>query len=100
MKLLTFKLPDGAMWGVPVDVIARDRANEYAHEFDGDVERSLTEDTLPLFESTPYEIEDWAANNMNWNDVSDQAFRVSPAPSPDMQEAWMNGAKGLMEWEP
>lgn len=50
-KLMTVEMPDGSKWGVPVEMIARSRAAYYANEFDGDVERSLAEDTLPLFES-------------------------------------------------
>jgi hypothetical protein len=39
-RLMTITMPDGSKWGVPVDMIARDRAKHYAHEFGGDVERS------------------------------------------------------------
>ncbi len=98
VKILTIELPDGSKRGIPVDVIARDRAAHYAHEFDGDIEKSLTEDTLPMFDEDPFEIEDWAANNMNWSDVSKHAIVVEQAPSPDMQEVWMNGEKEIIEW--
>jgi hypothetical protein len=47
-KYLTIKQSDGSVWGVPVEMIARNRAEFYASEFDGDVEQSLQEDTLPL----------------------------------------------------
>lgn len=78
-------MPDGSKWGVPVEVIARNRAAYYAHEFDGDVERSLKEDTLPLFESDDYDVEDWASNNMNWSDVAQHAKKIQEAPAPDFQ---------------
>lgn len=97
MKMLTIEMPDGSKWGVPVDVIARNRAAHYAHEFGGDVERSMAEDTIPLFESDDYEVEDWAANNMNWSDVETQAKKLQDAPAPDFQEAWMNGEKSVIE---
>jgi hypothetical protein len=45
MKYLSMTMPDGSKWGVPVEMIARNRAAHYASEFDGDVERSLTEDS-------------------------------------------------------
>lgn len=93
---LEIKMPDGSVWGVPVMVIAKDRAANYANEFGGDVERSLVEDTLPLFEAEVFEIKDWAANNMNWSDVKHAATRIRP-PDPltdaDFQEAWVNGEK-------
>lgn len=39
-KLMTVRLPDGTVWGVPMAIIARNRAQEYAHELDGDVEKA------------------------------------------------------------
>lgn len=95
---LEIKLPDGSVWGVPVMTIAKDRAANYAAEFGGSVERSLVEDTIPLFEADDFEIQDWAENNMNWSDVSADATRIRP-PDPltveDFQEAWVNGEKFL-----
>lgn len=90
----TIQLPDQSVWGVPIAMIAQDRAKHYAHEFDGDVERSLAEDTLPMFEDDTYNIEDWACNNMNWSDFAEHQVKISDAPKPDFQEAWMSGDKG------
>lgn len=67
---LKFHMPDGTTWGVPLLVVARNRAKHYAFEFDGDEERSLMEDSIPLFEAEPFEAKDWAANNMNWEDFT------------------------------
>lgn len=96
-KLMTVKMPDGSVWGVPVSIIARSRAAHYASEFDGDVMRSLAEDTLPLFEEDDYAIEDWAKNNMNWSDFDGHQVRVYDAPPPDFQGAWMNGDTGYVD---
>lgn len=97
MKVLRITMPDGSKWDVPVEVIARNRAAYYAdREFAGDVERSLREDTLPLFEDDPFEVEDWAANNMDWADVKDKATRFSPAVC-DFQEGWITGDKEVVE---
>lgn len=83
-------MSDGSKWAVPVSIIAGDRAKYYAKEFGGSVERSLNEDTGPLFDSDDFEIEDWAQNNMNWDDVKDYANLIEPAKC-DYQEGWMNG---------
>lgn len=91
---MTIEMPDGSKWGVPVEMIARHRATHYASEFGCDVEQSLAEDTIPLFESDDYEIQDWAMNNMNWNDFDGCQIKLSDAPAPDFQAAWMSGAKG------
>lgn len=97
MKFMTLKTTAGT-FAIPVDVIARDRATHYAPlEFDGNVERSLAEDTMPLFEADPFEVRDWASNNMNWSDVAMVAFKLAPPELPDMQEAWNNGEKDVIE---
>lgn len=82
---------DGSVWEVSVETIARDRAQYYAHEFGGDVNRSLEEDTIPLFADDAYEIQDWAQNNMDWVDVYRDAIRVTGAPPVDFNEGWVNG---------
>lgn len=95
-KLMTVKMPDGSKWGVPVEMIARSRATHYASEFGGDVERSLAEDTIPMFEASDYEIKDWAKNQMNWSDFDGHQVKVVDAPTPDFQEAWMRGETGFV----
>lgn len=90
-------MPDGTHWAVPVMAIAKDRAKSYADEFGNDVDRSLAEDTRPLFEEDSFEITDWAANNMNWSDVKDQAYQIEvDAKKVDYQEGWMNGEKEVI----
>jgi len=78
-------------------MVARSRAAHYADEFDGDVERSLSEDTIPLFEQSPYEIEDWAVNNMDWSDFDGHQVKISSAPPPNFQRAWLSGEKGFVD---
>jgi len=96
-KYLTVKMPDGSVYGVPVEMIARNRAAHYSHEFDGDIERSLKEDTIPLFESDDYEIQDWAVNNMNWSDFDGHQVNISDASKPDFEDAWLVCAKGFAD---
>lgn len=94
-KKYIVEMPDGSKWGVPVEVIALDRAASYAEEFGGNTARSLEEDTLPLFEDDPRQVADWAKGNMNWEDVSAHASRIAePMPEVDWQEGWVNG-----KWE-
>lgn len=95
-KHLLITMPDGSVWAVPVDVIALSRATYYASEFCGDVQTSLDQDTLPLFNSEPFEIEDWAANNMNWEDVVKHARLIKEGET-DYQEGWVNGEKEVKE---
>ena len=94
-KYMTIKMTDGSKWGVPVEMIAKNRASHYAKDFGGDVERSLAEDTVPLFESDDYAIEDWALNNMNWNDFDGHQVKLVDAPTPDFQTSWIIGETGF-----
>ncbi|WP_312817212.1 hypothetical protein [Atlantibacter subterraneus] len=91
-------MPDNSVWAVPVQIIATNRADYYAKEFGGDIQRSLAEDTLPLFRASEYEIEDWAANNMNWSDVQHAARCVTPG-EVDYDDGWVNGEKSVVEVE-
>lgn len=100
MQVIRITMPDGAKYDVPTEIIARNRAKHYADkEFDGDIERSLTEDTLPLFQSDDYEIHDWAANNMNWSDVKDHATLASLTEDSEAshQEGWINGEYEIID---
>ena len=100
MQVIRITMPDGAKYDVPTEIIARNRAKYYADkEFDGDIERSLAEDTLPLFQSDDYEIHDWAANNMNWSDVKDHATLASLPEDSEAshQEGWINGEYEIIE---
>ena len=92
-KRLIVTMPDGSQYAVPVELIARDRADHYKDEFNNDINESLRQDTLPLFESDNYEIHDWAANSMNWSDVKDKATCVKK-PDVDFVDGWCNG-----EWK-
>lgn len=92
-RYMTVRMSDGSVYGVPVEMIARDRAKHYAHEFDGDIERSLNEDTLPLFSANYYEIEDWASNNMSWTDFDGHQVKLKDAPAPNFGKEWSNAEK-------
>lgn len=91
-KKIFLDMPDGLTYAVPVEVIARDRAEHYKNEFNDDLGESLREDTIPLFLDDDYEITDWARNNMNWSDVKDKAITLKKKiDSDEYQEVWVNG---------
>lgn len=71
-KFMKVIFTNGETWKIPTIDIAMNRAENFADEFGGDVQKSLTEDTIPLFESCEYEIEDWAKNNMNWDNFKNK----------------------------
>lgn len=92
-KSLIVDMPDGLAYAIPVELIARNRAQYYADkEYDGDIAESLRNDTIPLFEEDPYNIRDWAANNMNWSEVKSSAVLLAKKVDEDLfDDAWING---------
>lgn len=96
-KYMTIEMPDSSVWAVPVEMIARNRAAYYADQFGDDIEKSLQEDTIPLFEADEEEIEDWAVNNMDWADFHGHQIRVSSPDSVDYQAGWIDGKKGFTD---
>lgn len=84
------EMPDSSERAIPVTLIAMHRASHYADEFNGDLTKSIDEDTRPCFEADDYEIRDWASNNMDWEDVKEWSILVSEG-NVDFGKGWING---------
>jgi hypothetical protein len=84
------EMSDGTRWGVPVQIVADSRDEHYAE--DG-------EDTIGFIRNgslDSFEIEDWAANNMNWSEVVDYAKKMpAKASRVDFEDGWTNGEKEI-----
>lgn len=86
-------MPDRSEWEVPAEIVAKDRATYYAkHDKDTTYEGEF-EYTM----SSNFELLDWAANNMDWSDVSAHAVEVSAHEAVDFQEGWVNGYKEVID---
>jgi hypothetical protein len=81
---------DRSVWEVPVLIIALNRANYYAKLDEVTLQEALDE-TVELFETDDYEIEDWARGNMNWEDVWSAAKCVKQPSFSDYADGWING---------
>jgi hypothetical protein len=94
-KYLRVTMPDGSQWDIPAEIVADDRAKYYAKIDTDTTYKEEYEYTL----SDDSEIFDWAANNMNWDDVKDHAVKVSEyhMTAADFQEGWVNGEKEIIE---
>lgn len=88
-KLILIDMPDGFTYGVPVMLIAENRAWCYRNEFN-DFYESMVNDTLPLFECEK-EIIDWAKSNMNFADVKYKAHVLKKKEDFDYEDVWVNG---------
>ena len=89
-KYLLIEMPDFSVWRVPVQVIADARTDYYAERCGEDREKVKAE-TEQLFTTHEFEIEDWAANSMDWDEVK--------AGEVDYQEGWINGNKCVTDNE-
>lgn len=91
-KLYVITLANGDRWAVPVRVIAENRAAYFAEEDGLSREEALGETEREFMFDDGYEIKDWAASNMNWEDVKAYAvFYAKSAIDADadpFQEAW------------
>ena len=75
-------MPDNSIWDIPITVIVEHRAEYFGGKY-------------PKI-SDEYALLDWAAHNMNWEDVVLQAQEVVK-PKVDYQEGWINGKKEIIE---
>lgn len=94
-KYLRVTMEDYSQWDVPVKLIIENRAKYYFSEFGDEFENmeSAIQDTVDFF-SDEYEIHNWAANNMNWDEVVGQAIQVTQPRPADYEDGWGTG-----EWE-
>ena len=90
-------MPNGERWAVPAKIIINDRAHYMAdkHPDEFPTLEDAIKDTEEYFaDDDHYDLHDWAANNMNWEDVKEYAFKVGEPElltEEQMQEAWCNG---------
>lgn len=99
-KYLRVTMPDGSKYDVPAKLIAEDRAKYYAkldsERGDADYDEAYRNEFDFTMEND-FELKDWAANNMNWDDVKDHAVKVEEVVEVDFQEGWVNGPKDIVE---
>lgn len=76
-KCLKVRFSNGDLFAVPARVIAENRANYYA-ELDGyELNSNEWEAEVLTALNDEYEIEDWAGNNMNWDELSPYAVKIN-----------------------
>lgn len=89
---------NGEQWRVPIDAIVQNRSEYYAEKDNVSYEEAEAE-TIELFNSDTYEIEDWARNNMNWSDVSGQAILHQTKSVVMYDDMWCNPVEvEFVEW--
>lgn len=98
MKMLIVNFSNGNRFEIPAEVIAKDRASYYAdkesdsakefeQKFESELEYALENDSV---------VKDWASNNMDWDDVKDDAVEIGAVPV-DKSAEWTNATKKISE---
>ncbi len=82
MKIIRFECKNGAVWGLPLSVVAEDRAKYYA-EKDKD---TTYQEEYDFVMRDDYEGRDWFLNNMNAKDVRAHFTEISPPPKLTLDE--------------
>lgn len=88
-KFYQIESEDGQQWRIPIDVIVKNRAEYYA-EIDNVSIEEATKDTEEYFDLDKYQIEDWARNNMNWDDVEFVAVKHREPDNEGYEDMWTN----------
>ncbi|SRR6266852_5121996 len=103
-KYIHITMPDGSVWKVPADSVARDRAKYYAKQdtlHHSEDYQAVYDNEYRVAMRDHEELIDWAANNMNWSDVAESATEIPRPPRvltpSEFQEGWMNGEKSIVE---
>jgi len=94
-----------ATWGykvykIPADAIGKHRAQYYA-ELDsgksaGDEYDKVYQNEFQIGMDDDIELADWAANNMNWEDVSDHVVSVKSVEL-DIYDEWCNAEMEILD---
>lgn len=76
-------MPDGSKWSVPTNIIRNNWWGYYRDHHD-----------LKISDFDEAECEDWATNNMNWEDVAEVAVELREEYEPARYSSgWINGEK-------
>ncbi|MED1851861.1 hypothetical protein P4V33_09380 [Brevibacillus borstelensis] len=96
-KFLRVEMSDGSTYDVPLEVIARSRANYFSkQEADQESMNAVYHAELEYTMNDHEEAIDWATNNMNWDDVRNYAVKLEEPKVIDLQNGWVNGQKQIV----
>jgi hypothetical protein len=88
MKVIKVNTPNG-VYGIPLNLIAEDRANYYSIKVDGNESGSdeWTQQVNFVMEDD-FEGIDWLINNFDWDDWKDSAIKLSDKINVNEDDFW------------
>lgn len=91
--MVTF--PNGEVFMIPAEVVAKNRTEYYAEK---DGFKSESSEWLEEFEQSmdTYELLDWMQNNMDWVDVKEHATK-NESNEPDYDKMWFESSVSVLE---
>lgn len=85
-------MPDGSKWDIPAIIIAKSRARYYESK-----EKGCYKEEYDYTMNNDTELQDWAENNMNWEDIEPIAEKIKNQDKEFyFQEGWINGEKEIV----
>lgn len=96
--MLNVTFSNGKVFEIPAEVIAKHRAKYYAEkETDSaqEFEERFEEEVAYALEDD-FALIDWASNNMDWEDVQDDAVQIRTEPV-EKSEEWVNADKDIVK---
>ncbi len=94
-KYYTVKMNNGDVYGIPAEIIAKNRADYYAKTDPDTTWQEEFDAMMEWFDTNDFEFADWAKNNMNWSDVAEVAVLLRrDVAAFDFEECWINGEYG------
>lgn len=86
-KMILWEHPDGSVWSVPAEVVAKHRAQYYAANDPDTTFQEEYEYTI----SDNFELIDWVQNNMDVDDVEEHTKLVKPPRPSTFETAFLDG---------
>ena len=89
-RLYIVTMSNGDQYGVQAEFIADNYAKYYENR--GENYKENFDAMIEWFDTNGYAFADWAKNNMDWSDVSDNAVLVKHVEQKlDFEDGWVNG---------
>ena len=92
-QVIITEMPDGSQWATPAELVAANRATHYADG--GTAGNAIFDEEFAHAMGDHDDLIDWAANNMNWDEVAPHSFMLSGPTSTDYDDGWANGEKSV-----
>jgi hypothetical protein len=94
-RIIKIDMPDGSVWHVDTDIVAKHRAEYYSSlESNLTLKEKIFNEEYSYAMSNKYELIDWAKNNMNWDEL--HAVKVQDAVEPNYEDLFCSASLNVI----